>query len=229
MNFQNALLQTLRTTALAYKAGDIPVETMRARAERLNDMRRRSGILERTKVSLRTEVQRLIRARDRSSAALAAGETLATFDVGYTDDGPMEEVGITVLSQKGIRTTNYIVWGFEARWHGIPHRFGDTVMMAADELRALAQETFDAAGLAVFHAAHVDLSKLGLSTGETYYADTASIARLWQPDTPSLDDLCAHYGIDNEGWHNSGNDSRRTLEVLMSQCMDKRPIRPHFA
>jgi hypothetical protein len=229
MNFQDTLLQAIRASAAAYRAGSITPDEMRERAARINALRARSGDLERRKEAMRKDFARQLRALERARAAFAGPDPVVAIDVGYTGDGPMEEVGITSICEERIVTTNYIVAGYEAQRQGIPNLFGETRVLPEYALKALVQTTFDGAGLVVFHAAHCDLKLLGLDTSKTFYADTGNLARLWGEQNWSLDALCFLHGIDNEGWHNSANDSRRTLGVLMKQCYGSRPIVPHFA
>jgi hypothetical protein len=226
MNVDPILLGAVKKAAADYRAGALDQTAMKARAARVSELRRRSGVIERRKDQIRKIFAKHDRAMGRVVAALVAGKTLVAIDVGYTEACPIEEVGITTLDGDIATTVNYIVEGQESRRAGIPCIYGTTEVKPLDEVLRLTQAAYDAAGIGIFHAAHIDVAALGLDVSKTYYVDTCTMALRWHPESQSLDSLCDRYGISNDGAHNSGNDSRRTLEVLLAQAEDKTP--PYF-
>lgn len=226
MNFQNILGQEVKRTADEYKAGRITVDQIRVRQTRLSKLRTRSTNLERIKSSVRETNGRVDRALQRLRDALAEGGPIVAMDTGYTNDGPVEELGITVWENGETRTTNYLIPDVaESRTY--PCLYGDTQVVSRNHMIHIGQEAYKNAKIAIFHSASVEIRKLEL-TQSTFWTDTSFLGLVWYSDYPSLELLCQRYGIKTAYAHNSGNDSYRTLQVALSILEDKSPKRLNY-
>lgn len=226
MNFLDMLGDEVKRTAAEYKAGRITVDQVRSRQTRLNSMRSRSRNLQRIKDGVREVNGRVDRALERLREALAEGGPIVAMDTGYTNDGPVEELGITIWENGETRTTNYLIPEVvESRTY--PCLYGDTQVVSRNHMLHIAQEAYKSARIAIFHSASVEIRKLEL-TQSTFWTDTSFLGLVWYNDYPSLELLCQRYGIQTAFAHNSGNDSYRTLQVALSILEDKRPKRLNY-
>lgn len=226
MNFHELLGAEVKRTAAEYKAGRITIEQIRARQKRLSQLRSRSFNLERIKESARKTAGVFERALERLREALAEGGPIVAMDTGYTNDGPVEELGITIWENGETRTTNYLIPEVvESRTY--PCLYGDTQVVSRNHMLHIAQEAYKSARIAIFHSASVEIRKLEL-TQSTFWTDTSFLGLVWYNDYPSLELLCQRYGIQTAFAHNSGNDSYRTLQVALSIVEDKRPKRLNY-
>lgn len=215
-----------------YHAREIDVETLRTRLKRLTDLNRRYHGHTAMKARRRASFGRAMSALEHARSAFQSDQTIVAIDVGgKVGTTEISEVGITTYRRgEAVKTTTYVAdYMFGSRDR--EGYFGPILVRPLDEVLAITHQAFEAAGLAVFHAAHCDTRWLKLDRTKTYYVDTSQIDRIWSgrhDGSRSLANLCAHYGVCNLGWHESGNDAYRTLLVLMHQIADATPPREPF-
>lgn len=222
------LMNALASAREAYASGAIDAEAMKAQAIRISGLRALSKKLDHQKSTRAKFLERS--ARHLGMIRDAVDPVLVAIDVGFDKQTSIvEEVGVTVLRAGAFTTTNFIVEGYEERRSGIPCHLGETVVLPLKQIVERVQDAYDNADFCVFHSAANDVKLLGLDTSKTRYFDTSYLALRWyRSNSPKLVELCKRYGIDVAGAHNSGNDSRLTLQALHAMVHDSSSPYPGF-
>lgn len=156
---------------------------------------------------------------------MAGGGTLVALDVGFRDPGPADELGVTTWRDGAFETVNFVAVDRSPLRSVSPCLYGPTEVVEGSRLVEIAAEAFAKGDVVAFHDQRCDLEKLRLDP-DPRIADTMRIGGFWFGRRPSLEDLCVRYGLSTEHAHNSGNDSRRTLEALLHLAEEEFPAMP---
>lgn len=225
MNVLPILDKAIKRTALDYEAGCIDRAGIETRMRRIFALKRKARTIERFKEVGRARVMTSLDALERTRKVVSEGGTVVAIDVGFRDPGFAEEVGVTTWSAGRLETVTYVDETRVAQRSDFPSLYGPTRALPYSELMAVGRQAFSDADIVVFHDQHCDLQKLELEP-DARIVDTMRIGRIWFRRKPSLADLCQRYGLPIEHAHNSGNDSRRTLEALFHLADDELPVMP---
>lgn len=225
MNVLPFLETLVKRAALDYREGRLDLDGVEGRMRRLFAAKRKARGIERFKSHVRWRAVAAVEALERTRRAVAAGGVLVAIDVGFRDPAPADELGVTVWRDGVFETVNYVADDRSPFRSLSPCLYGPTEVVSREELLALAADAFAIGDVVAFHDQHCDVEKLAL-TPDDRIADTMRIGGFWFGRRPSLEDLCLRYGIPTEHAHNSGNDSRRTLEALLKLAGDEFPRLP---
>lgn len=213
----------IKSAARDYEAGLLRIDEMRDRAKRIGALKARAHRLQRFKRETLPIVSRALDDMSRTRLAVESGANLVAIDVGYREDGPADEIGITWWRAGRVETVNYVAEDRVLDRGDLVCLYGPTVPLPRERMLAVAREAYAGADIPVFHEAGSDLRKLVL-VADLRVVDTVRLGRLWYDWRPSLSELCVRYGIGTDHAHNSGNDSRRTMEVLLRLVRDVPPL-----
>jgi DNA polymerase III epsilon subunit-like protein len=211
-----------------YNDGLITPERMQERAKYIGAVRSKHSRLTREAELRRKYLERTNRHLAEVRKGVSDCATFIAIDTGFNPDTmELQDLGVTTFCGEFVSTANYIVTEYKDQY--VPHLPADMqyAVMDAEAIRKQIQIAYDASDFVVFHAAHIDKEVLGLNTTKTRYFDTAFIShRYYQTDTPPLTELCNRYSIDTTKAHNSGVDSKLTMQVLFALANDER--KPYF-
>lgn len=220
MKHLERLNRSIRATGKRYAKGEITLDQMLAARERVDRLRSRVAWVEQRN-RRRARWSSIRRAVERVRVCIAEGGRMIAYDTEYVNDGPVQQMGITVWDNHVMTTTTYTTPHFD-RAVIVPSLHGAGEVRTSEEMREIAQALYQRDAIQVFHAADVEFQKLGLDKTAAYYVDTARLGHMFYANAhvPGLDKLCQRYAIIPVGHHNAGNDSRLTMEVLVRLATD---------
>jgi hypothetical protein len=205
----------VRKAGARYAQGEMTKDEMiayRIRVERLRDRCNWLRMQRRNRASLERRIARIASVRE----VIARGGTLAAFDTEFSNDGPVEQLGIAIWQNGTITTHTYTLPHLLEWYSNRPSLYGQESIVSRTEMKRIAGEVYAAADINVFHSYASDAEKLGLQLNTNRYVDTSRLLSLsiTQGSIPGLRDICAYYGIPFDGHHNAGNDAHHTLQAL---------------
>lgn len=229
MNLARRLSLCIRNMGARYARGEVTVEEMvayRMRFERLQD--RMKWLKTKNEINARrarrwAEIKRVREVIER-------GGTIAAFDTEFNNDGPVEQLGISIWQNGEITTHTYTLHHLYDWYRTRQSLYGGDSTVSREEIKRIARETYAAADMNVFHSYGSDAEKLGLHLAVNRYVDTSRLSHFMhvgERKVPGLKDICAHYGIELQGHHNAGNDAYHTLKALLAIVSD--PVDDWFA
>ena len=182
-------------------------------------------------------VDRAIHDVERVRTAIDSGSRIVALDTGLRNGRFLDEVGVSTWIHGVVETVTYA--DVAARYRNpddsrrvmehplqvhVKARFGPTELVENARLRELAAEAAEDADLVVFHGAVSDMHALDMTLHAEKVVDTARISRAAYGRSLSLVELCATFGIDGSGNHNSGNDARYALDCALATTVATLPI-----
>lgn len=232
----NAALKRMRER---YRNGEMSRDAVAAYVARARVLMQRHFYRRRQHLPTRVDHDRAAHdALDRLEAIVRSKKgTIMAFDTGFRMSARdrLEEFGLTVWVDEDLGTQTYVdemilhrhpnaaerVMLHE-RQRYVASRFGETKRVPGWKIKQFAKTAAEHASLIIFHQSDTDRELLELDLRPDQVIDTAEIGRVWTGSriTPSLEWLCERYGIDAQGAHNSGNDSRFTMEVALAMLND---------
>ena len=214
------LHRAIRAKSKSYHKGEISQEEMIEFSTRRELLRTRMKWLESVR-ERRAKRGRMIGRLAEIRQHIAQGGRLVAYDTEYLQEGPVEQLGVTVYENGEMTTTTYTREGY-TKFPPTTSLYGPEVTATVAEMIEVAQDLYQPAAIHIFHTIDVEVEKLKLEKQRAKFIDIAAVGRVFygKSASPGLFKLCKHYKVDTTGHHSAGNDSRMTMEVLLKMVAD---------